>query len=114
MTDEVLHDSREDLECCEFPALGRQVGVTASTFPTPQGGTYVDVSYEVPTLNTASYGTALTFASDVEPEEADDEINEKIRKQTHIVIERINVQVKELTAHRDRLVQRLKDLEARH
>jgi hypothetical protein len=95
----VLYDSRRPLTTCEFANLSRQVGVLVHT-PFHHAGLnreMVDVSYEIPTHNTRTFGHCYALA----------EWPKKAKENTARIVAEIDRQIAELTAHRERLAAEL-------
>jgi hypothetical protein len=93
-----LYTNAQPLECCEFKNLNRQVGVTVhQRYATHASlGDAVDICYERPTLNTATFGGWKSVASAAA----------EIATMTDYVIDDLDRIIAELQAHRDRLVEK--------
>jgi hypothetical protein len=90
------YDSRKPLVTCEFPELGRQVGVCASTpfFHVGRQAQYVDLFYERVTVNTATFGNPY-------PET---EWKTQALDMTKTIIKNLDNVIEELTRHRERMI----------
>ncbi len=98
---ETVYTSKEALENCEFPNLNRQIGVSGTRLTKYQGGNWgVEMDYEIPTLNTSTYGGWKEVGS----------INENALKFNQTAIEHIDVMMAELKAHRERLCEHSRKL----
>lgn len=94
--DDVHYDSRQPLETCDWGELNRQIGVRVSDpyFHRGLGREMVDVEYEFPTTNTNCYGRVVDL----------DRISAEAVDATELILEKLELVIKDLQGHYDRLM----------
>lgn len=99
---EYTYDSREPLECCEFPLLRKKIGVCVSEpFEGSDKQQYVEFESETVAINTKASGGTYPFGLSH---------HNKIRCTEHIIRD-LDKAIEELAAHRNRLAIELNRLQ---
>jgi hypothetical protein len=99
-----LYDSRQPLECCEFRALNRQIGVLV-TGPFRHHGLpgkplFADLHYEIVSVNSAGFGSPKPVG----------ELNLHVQTATARIISKLDDVIEELQQHRNRLAAELEGM----
>ncbi len=92
-----IFQALEPLECCEFKTLNRKVGLRVGYPHYNEGNQAIscEISYEVPTVNTSSFGTNRPLA----------ELNNKGIAQCNAAIAQLDTIISELNDHRSRMIE---------